>query len=49
MQHFDTKSGDYVWPVPSDSCKAVPHIELLQDNNLRALHPSAQVASCKEL
>ncbi len=43
VQHFDTRSGDYVWPVPSDICKAVPQIELLQDNSLKALHPSAQV------
>ena len=47
VQHFDTRSGDYVWPVPTDICKAVPQIELLQDNSLRALHPSAQVSSCK--
>lgn len=43
VQHFDTRSGDYVWPVPTDICKAVPQIELLQDNSLKALHPSAQV------
>lgn len=44
VQHFDTTSGDYVWPVTSANCKALPDVELLQDNTLRALHPSAQVS-----
>lgn len=44
VQHFDTQSGDYVWPIPSTECKAIPAVTLLTDNSLKALEPTAQVS-----
>jgi len=45
VQHFQSPTGDYEWPIPGDSCAAIDGIELQADNSLRALNSSSQVRS----
>ena len=43
VQHFDTGSGDYIWPIPSHDCKPITSVELQPDNSLLALYDYSQV------
>ena len=45
VQHFDTGSGDYIWPPMSEDCKPLEGVVLQQDNTLLALSDEMQVCS----
>ena len=47
VQHFQTETGDYQWPIPGDSCAMIQGLELRLDNSLHALVSSPQIQVSK--
>lgn len=45
VQHFDTLSGDYIWPPRTNSCVPFRDVYLDDHNKLHSWHPALQVAA----
>ena len=43
VQHFDTLSGDYVWPTRTNSCVPFRDVALDDANQLHSWYPALQV------
>ena len=45
VQHFDTPSGDYVWPTRTNSCVPFQEVAMDDANQLRTWNPALNVNS----
>ena len=43
VQHFDTLSGDYIWPTRTNSCVPFRDVALDDANQLHSWYPALQV------
>lgn len=48
VQHFDTSSGDYVWPTRTNSCVPFQEVAMDDANQLRTWNPALNVNSLPE-
>ena len=49
VQHFDTLSGDYVWPTRTNSCVPFRDVALDDANQLHSWYPALQVTAVRAL
>ena len=49
VQHFDTLSGDYIWPTRTNSCVPFRDVALDDANQLHSWYPALQVRVVKAM